>query len=54
MLYMLKKHEALVNYLGKIQAVLKKGTGSISIEIDSAAQRKVRESFPVLQHTKLI
>lgn len=47
-------HSMVIDYLGQVQAVRLKGTGTISIKIDSAAQRKVRESFPVLQHTKLL
>jgi len=43
-----------VDYLGQVQGLRLKGTGIITITIDLAAQRKVRESFPVLKHTKLL
>ncbi len=43
-----------VDYLGQVQGLRLKGSGIITITIDLAAQRKVRESFPVLKHTKLL
>lgn len=43
-----------IDYLGQVQGLRLKGTGFITITIDLAAQRKVRESFPVLKHTKLL
>ena len=46
-------HSMTVDYLGQIHGLRLKGTGIITINIDLAAQRKVRKSFPVLQHIKL-
>jgi len=43
-----------VDYLGQVQGLCLKGTGIITISIDLKAQRKLRESFPVLKHTKLL
>lgn len=42
-----------VDYLGQVHGLRLKGAGIITINIDLKAQQKVRESFPVLQHTKL-
>jgi len=47
-------HSMALDYLGQVQGERLKGTGIITITIDLAAQRKVRESFPVLKHTKLL
>lgn len=44
----------VVDYLGQVHGLRLKGTGIITINIDLKAQQKVRESFPVLQHIKLI
>lgn len=44
----------VIDYLGQVKGILLKGTGIVSIDVDLAAQRRVRESFPVLQHTKLL
>ncbi len=46
-------HSIAINYLGQTQALLLKGTGVITTPIDLDALRKVRESFPVLQHAML-
>ena len=43
-----------LDYLGQVQGLRLKGTGIITITIDLAEQRKVRKSFPVLNHTKLL
>ena len=43
-----------VDYLGQVHGLRLKGSGIITINIDLEAQKKVRESFPVLKHTKLI
>jgi nitrilase len=43
-----------IDYLGQVQGLCSKGTGIIIITLDLAAQRKVRESFPVLKHAKLL
>lgn len=43
-----------VDYLGQVHGLRLKGSGIITINIDLQAQKKVRESFPVLKHTKLI
>ncbi len=43
-----------VDYLGQVHGLRLKGSGIITININLQAQKKVRESFPVLQHTKLI
>ena len=47
-------HSMTLDYLGQVQGERLKGTGIITITIDLAAQRKVRNSFPVLKHAKLI
>lgn len=46
-------HSMAVDYIGQVQGIRLKGSGIITINIDLKAQKKVRESFPVLQHTKL-
>ena len=46
-------HSMMVDYLGQVHGLRAKGTGIISMNIDLAAQQKVRKSFPVLQHIKL-
>lgn len=43
-----------VDYLGQVHGLRLKGPGIITMNIDLKAQKKVRESFPVLKHTKLI
>ncbi len=43
-----------VDYLGQVHGLRLKGSGIITINIDLQAQKKVRESFPVLKHSKLI
>jgi hypothetical protein len=43
-----------VDYLGQVHGLRLKGSGIITINIDLKAQKKLRESFPVLKHTKLI
>jgi nitrilase len=42
-----------VDYLGQVHGLRLKGSGIITINIDLEAQKKVRESFPVLKHIKL-
>ena len=42
-----------VDYLGQIKGTRSNGPGIITIDIDLKAQRKVRESFPVLKHIKI-
>ncbi len=44
----------VVDYLGQVHGLRLKGPGIITINIDLPAQKKLRESFPVLKHTKLI
>jgi nitrilase len=44
----------VVDFLGQVHGLRLKGSGIITINIDLQAQKKVRESFPVLKHTKLI
>ena len=46
-------HSMTVDYLGQVHGLRLKGTGIITINIDLKAQKKVRASFPVLQHRKL-
>lgn len=46
-------HSMAIDYLGKTQALLEKGTGVITIDIDLQEQAKLRQSFPVLQHSVL-
>ena len=46
-------HSIVIDYLGRVQGLRLKGAGIITISIDLAAQEKVRNSFPVLKHTKL-
>ncbi len=46
-------HSMMVDYLGQVHGLRLKGTGIITMNIDLRAQKKVRKSFPVLQHTKL-
>jgi len=46
-------HSMTVDYLGQVHGLRLKGTGIITINIDLAAQKKVRKSFPVLKHRKL-
>jgi len=46
-------HSMMVDYLGQVHGLRLKGTGIITMNIDLAAQKKVRKSFPVLQHRKL-
>ena len=46
-------HSMMVDYLGQVHGLRLKGTGIITMNIDLNAQKKVRKSFPVLQHTKL-
>jgi nitrilase len=43
-----------VDYLGQVHGLRLKGAGIITINIDLRAQQQVRESFPVLQHSKLV
>ena len=45
-------HSMMVDYLGQVHGLRLKGTGIITMNIDLKAQKKVRKSFPVLQHTK--
>ena len=42
-----------IDYLGQVKGLCLKGTGFITISIDLEAQRKLRNSFPVLKHSKL-
>ena len=46
-------HSMMVDYLGQVHGLHLKGTGIITMNIDLKAQKKIRKSFPVLQHTKL-
>ncbi len=46
-------HSMMVDYLGQVHSLRSKGTGVVTMNIDLNAQKKVRKSFPVLQHTKL-
>jgi nitrilase len=46
-------HSMTVDYLGQVHGLRLKGSGVITINIDLAAQKKVRKSFPVLQHRKM-
>ncbi len=46
-------HAMAVDYLGQVHGLRLKGSGIITINIDLQAQKKLRESFPVLKHTKL-
>jgi nitrilase len=46
-------HSMMVDYLGQVHGLRLKGTGIITMNIDLKAQKKVRKSFPVLQHIKL-
>jgi nitrilase len=46
-------HSMTVDYNGQVHGLHLKGTGIITIKIDLTAQKKVRKSFPVLQHMKL-
>ncbi|MEE9445439.1 MAG: carbon-nitrogen hydrolase family protein [Cocleimonas sp.] len=46
-------HSLMVDYLGQVHDLRLKGSGIITMNIDLNAQKKVRKSFPVLQHTKL-
>ena len=46
-------HSMMVDYLGQVHGLRLKGTGIITMNIDLKAQKKVRKSFPVLQHVKL-
>jgi len=45
-------HSMTVDYIGHVHGLRLKGTGIITINIDLNAQKKVRKSFPVLQHIK--
>ena len=42
-----------LDYLGQVQDLHLKGAGIITMSIDLDAQQKLRESFPVLTHSKL-
>lgn len=42
----------MIDYWGNVRSVSPKGTNVIMMDIDLAAQEKVRESFPVLQHRR--
>jgi len=46
-------HSMMVDYLGQVHGLRLKGTGIITMNIDLTAQKKLRKSFPVLQHFKL-
>ncbi len=46
-------HSMMVDYMGQVHGLRLKGTGIITMNIDLAAQKKLRKSFPVLQHRKL-
>jgi len=46
-------HSIAIDYLGKTQALLLKGTGVISTPINLEELRKLRQSFPVLEHAVL-
>jgi len=46
-------HTMTVDYLGQVHGLRLKGMGIITIKIDLVAQKKLRRSFPVLQHRKL-
>ena len=43
----------VVDFIGQVHGLRLKGTGIVTINIDLEAQKKVRKSFPVLQHIKL-
>ena len=45
-------HSMMVDYLGQVHGLRLKGTGIITMNIDLKAQKKVRKSFPVLQHRR--
>jgi len=45
-------HSMMVDYLGQVHGLRLKGSGIITINIDLQAQKRVRKSFPVLQHIK--
>ncbi len=45
-------HSMTVDYLGQVHSSHLTGNAVISINIDLDAQKKLRESFPVLQHDK--
>jgi len=45
-------HSMMVDYLGQVRGLHLKGSGIITMNIDLKAQKKVRKSFPVLQHTR--
>lgn len=42
----------VVDFIGQVHGLRLKGTGIVTINIDLEAQKKVRKSFPVLQHIK--
>lgn len=46
-------HSMSIDYLGQVQKRKVKGTGIVMMTVDLEAQRKTRQSFPVLQHAKL-
>ncbi len=46
-------HSMMIDHIGQVHGLRLKGTGIITMNIDLAAQKKVRKSFPVLQHIKL-
>lgn len=45
-------HSMMVDYLGQVRGLRPKGSGIITMNIDLKAQKKIRKSFPVLQHIK--
>ena len=45
-------HSMLIDHWGTIQQVIKKGTGTISMNIDLNVLNATRKSFPVLTHCK--
>ncbi len=47
-------HSMIVNPWGKTLDIIEKGKGFISSEIDLSKLKSIRETFPVLEHMKLI
>ncbi len=45
-------HSMMVDYMGQVHGLRLKGTGIITMKLDLARQKKLRQSFPVLKHRK--